>query len=101
MTEQQLRRVIQEELRSIEENVTYGTDTFYVIAVKNRNGQISVVRDLENGINAHKIGRAKRFELKSEAQDALDYYMEQPWAPDPRSNAEAYVAKVRAELERV
>jgi hypothetical protein len=98
MKEQQLRQLIREELL---QEVMYGVDRFYVIAVKNKDGQNTVVKDIENGMSVHKVTKAKRFETEREAQQALERYMEKPWAPDPRSKAEAYVAKVRAELERV
>ncbi len=98
LTETKLRSIIREELL---QEVMYGVDTFYVIAVKNKNGQNTVVQDIESGMGVHEVTKARRFETEREARQALERYMEKPFAPHPQSRAEAYVAKVRAELEKV
>lgn len=100
LTEQKLQRIIQEELQKLNE-VMYGVDRFYVVVSENKQRQKTVARDLQSGVFAHKITKAERFETKDQAQKALERYKETPYAPDPRSKAQTYVAKVRAELERV
>lgn len=101
LTKEKLTQIVKEEAKRLQESVMYGTDQFYVIVSQRKDGQRTVARDAENGVFAHKITRAQRFETEGEAQKALERFMETPRAPDPRSKHEVYIAKVRAELERV
>ena len=101
LTKDKLTQIVKEEAEKLQEGVMYGTDRFYVIVSQRKDGKRTVARDVENGVFAHKITRAQRFETEGEAQKALERFMETPRAPDPRSEHEVYIAKVRAELERV
>lgn len=97
LTRQKLRRIINEEKQKLDEGINRaGEERFYVVAVKNENGEISVIRDVNKGIFATTITRAETFVSERDAREALDQ-LRQSRVP----TGDAYVAKVTTRLERL